>query len=553
MKKIKNLLALLFALIMILSIFAGCAKSPESTQTEPSATTETEPAATTEQETASEPESTVEAEPEAADSRYGGSMNVVVLSKPSNLDPAKSTGVWRYMWTNMVYEAPLTRDLDNNVAPGVCNFELSEDNLTLKLWVRDGITFHDGTAVEIEDVEASILRAGQMHKTSGKYITGLIDTMEITDGVLTIVFSSYDEHTLYYLASSNPWNAVLPQEICEKYAEEPITEIADAIGTGPYVFTDFREGEYVTVARYDGYVPAAEGYTGPAAPKMAYLDSVSFIVNQDYNSISMGILNGDYDVADGVNEDYISTAESMGILREEYPGTSPFLVYFNTFGNCATSSSADLRKAIMAAVDYDELVTMRCIEGINVTNNPVLGKAYAAAAFDNADYCGASDIELAQKYLDAAGYAGETVHLVAASDETVVATLMASYLDKAGINYEIQMMESGALSEYVEDPANEWDLFLTFGTAQETPGLLNDAIMSDNWNNAEKDALREELAALVPGTAAYIEVWEQLAQLWVDDCAVPVLACNNWIWYTSPGLHLNYEGTTITFYNSYWE
>ena len=94
--------------------------------------------------------------------RYGGHLNVP-LTKVTALDPAKATGTWNYVWTRLIWEAPLTRDADGNICPNVCNYELSEDRLTLKLWVREGVKFHDGTDVEIDDVIASVQRA--VHKS----------------------------------------------------------------------------------------------------------------------------------------------------------------------------------------------------------------------------------------------------------------------------------------------------------------------------------------------------------------------------------------------------
>ena len=69
--------------------------------------------------------------------------------RDSGLDPLKQTGIWKYPFTTCVYENALTRDTDNNICPGVCDFELSDDMLTLKLWVRENMVFHNGDPVEI--------------------------------------------------------------------------------------------------------------------------------------------------------------------------------------------------------------------------------------------------------------------------------------------------------------------------------------------------------------------------------------------------------------------
>ena len=91
----KKLLALFLALVLTLSL-AACGK-PGSTQSGVSGDV-------------------------AEEDRYGGHVDFVLDFKPGNLDPAKSTGLWAYTFTSMIYEAPLTRDAEGNIRPNVCDF-----------------------------------------------------------------------------------------------------------------------------------------------------------------------------------------------------------------------------------------------------------------------------------------------------------------------------------------------------------------------------------------------------------------------------------------------
>ena len=90
------------------------------------------------------------------DSIYGGVLNIAYVGAGgANLDPTGS-GWDRYIWSTNVVENFLTRDSDGNIYPGVCDFELSEDNLTLTLWPREGVTFHNGDHMTAEDVKFSV-------------------------------------------------------------------------------------------------------------------------------------------------------------------------------------------------------------------------------------------------------------------------------------------------------------------------------------------------------------------------------------------------------------
>ena len=95
---------------------------------------------------------------------YGGHADIRI-NGGKLLDPLNQTGYQNYQWTTMVFENALTRDLEDNIQPGVCDYRLSEDLRTLTLWVREGMRFHNGDAVDIYDVEASFTRSFEMYKS----------------------------------------------------------------------------------------------------------------------------------------------------------------------------------------------------------------------------------------------------------------------------------------------------------------------------------------------------------------------------------------------------
>ena len=548
----RKMLALLLAIVMVCSL-AGCNKptpTPAPSQTEQPSTkedaTKTDPAPS------SEPEPTQEPTPQI---QKGGNLNWVYYNKPKTLDPSKDTGFWNYAWTTLAYESPLCRDTEGNIRPQVCDFELSDDQLTLKLWVRDGVTFHDGSAVEIDDVIASIQRT--VHKSPRQYVKPFIKDIQVDKGVATITFTEYNEKTLYYITCNNPFLAVMPKEIAEKYSEESgefIKTVADAIGTGPYKFTDFVEGVSVSLERYEGYVPVKEGYTGFAAPKNAYLDSITVYANTDPSTSTLALLDGQYDLFSDVPSDFDAQLQAKGIKSLDKPGSSGAVFYFNTFGKGLAAKNADMRKAIMAAIDVPEFVSYMT-DGKITTGGfcPATDEAYQTDVFSTADYMGEDNIELAKKYLAAAGYNGEEVQLAFSSAYDNVATLLANYLKAAGINYKVTMMESGTVSEFYGDPNNAWDIYYTNPSMNSTPTLLSATLMETNYNSPEKDALWKELQSLTVGSKEYMDKWKELSEKMVDDCAVIFLHMNPIVWSFHPDLHIEYEGSSPYWFNSYWD
>lgn len=542
--KLRKLLALLLALTLLAGILAGCGgetqKTPDVTDS-----------------TSGDNEDIDNNETPSGDTRYGGHLDVRLAGRPDGLDPLKQVGQWKYMFTTCVFEGPLSRDAENNIRPGVCDYELSEDMLTLKLWVAEGKVFQNGDLVDIYDVEASITRALNKYSSITKYVAPYVADMTVEGDTLTITFSSYDEKCLYYLAAYQTWCAIMPKEICEKYSDSYIVdEIEDCIGTGPYVYSDFKDSVSVTVSKWKDYVPVENDYTGLAGTKYGYLDSITFWYNSDDGSAALALLAGDYDVVEVIPAEYEQMAADQGIKLEVSDSNLANFMIFNTKGtNNLCAKYPSLRKAIMAAIDYESYLSIVTDDAATMDKDLILADIYSTDAFINADYYGEAKQDVVDKYLAQAkteGYNGEPLQIVFDSSRNDVPTLISAALDDAGINYKLSTMENAAWSEFTAEPANNWDFYFTWTATSLTPSLLQDAVIK-HWNSTEKDDLLEQMRKLDPTSDEYIALWQQFAQLMVDECAVAYMSTIDWWWWCPEEFHPNDDGIQRYFYNSYWD
>ncbi len=556
MNTAKKLLALLLALCLAVGVLAACGGT--ETPSEPGNDT---PDTTQGEQT---PDTTQGGDISAEGPQYGGHMNVRLAASCNGLDPTLQTGFWKLLYMTCVFESALTRDSDNNICPAICDFELSDDQLDLKLWVRDGYTFSNGDPVDIYDVQASIDRALKRHSGMKKFVYPLVSSMEVeNDGekdILHMVFSSYNELTMYYLASYQTWCAIQPKEICEKYASGYNVEtLEDAIGTGPYVFTDFSNSVYVTVTKRDDYVPVENNYSGFAGTKYGYLDSMTFWYNGDDASSCMALLNGDYDMTEVVPTDYKSLAEQQNIVLTVKPSNQRCWMVFNTRGSdnlCAQYPS--LRKAIMAAIDYREFLDI-ITDGSAIYEGDesgiVMDPIYATDAFTSQDYYGEANQDVVDKYLAAAeaeGYAGQPVQLVAGSGRDDVPTLLVNAMEEYGINYKLNTLEGISYNKFIADPSNNWDFYFSWKETSYSPSLMEDWILDNNFKCEEKDALLAEMRALDPTSDEYMALWDELANLMADGCYIAYMcAIDSWWWHPN-GLVVNDEGPARYMYNAYW-
>lgn len=543
----KKLMALLLAVCMLASMLAACggAETPVQEGGENAPAQEGGEAAV---------ETPVVSEPQ-----YGGHLNMHSPAAILGIDPVFRATVWYYIWLGIIYEGPLTRDAENNIAPGVCNYELSEDKLTLKLWPREGLTFHDGSPVEAEDVKASIERACNLGNSVNDFVKPAIKEMTVADNVLTITFNFYSEAAMSRIASYQTWMGVMPKEICEKYATKELKSVDDVIGTGPYKMTEYVARTSVTLERYDGYVPVPDdSRSGYAGVKHAYLDSITIWENTDYSSATMGMLAGNYDLTDVIETEYQDMAADAGITRQQYNECNTlYLCYFNNGGGenlCA--KYPDLRKAIMAAINMDEFANTVGDNAVNVDGRPpVLDERFQTDYYLQTDWYGDTNQDAVDKYLDAAraaGYKDEPIQIIA-SAVGVATTMLTGYLENAGINYQVNMMDSTAAGEFLIDPMKNWDLKFDYQTGAMTPGSLSLEMTTMWYESAKRDELVTKLQGLETDSQEYMDTWHELHQLLVDDCTIVIFGFLDWYWCYRQGLHVDYEGVHPYLFDAYWE
>ena len=162
-----------------------------------------------------------------------------------------------------------------------------------------------------------------------------------------------------HLASPTGPLYILPKALCDKYANgaiiDDIAELEGA-GTGPYKVVTYMPDKEIKLERYEGYVPTMNDVGGQAAPKMAYVDTMTFAVNGDQASRTAGLIAGDYSIGD-VMASMTAYAEQIGLKRDLLHNQWTHAIFFNL--NEANSDSIvnnkDFRKAIRACLDMNAI------------------------------------------------------------------------------------------------------------------------------------------------------------------------------------------------------
>lgn len=222
----------------------------------------------------------------------------------TSLDPAMAGNLENIWAVNQLYNGLVQMDSALNVQPAIAeSWEISDNGRIYTFYLRDDIYFHDnkcfegekGRRVTAKDFEFSFLRLVDQKtaSTSAKPNFHLIDYTARSNFQ---GFVAEDERTFkIYLTSPHPgflgtltmqFCSVVPREAVELYG---IDFGRNPVGTGPFRFKGWKEGEKLVLGRNPNY------FERDGDAQLPYLDGVSVTFLGDRQVEFMNFLQGELD------------------------------------------------------------------------------------------------------------------------------------------------------------------------------------------------------------------------------------------------------------------
>jgi peptide/nickel transport system substrate-binding protein len=175
------------------------------------------------------------------------SFSMAIGEEPGNLDPLRFDDGQADSFNSSVYERLVARSADGeSIEPALATeWEQSDRGYTFKL--REGVTFHDGSTFDADDVIASVDR---LLAEGGEEIgTTLLDDtkVEAIDPMTVEVYRPVPDATIPARMSLV---SIVPAELAPADNEQLNSEM---VGTGPYQFGEWRRGSEITLTRFADY------------------------------------------------------------------------------------------------------------------------------------------------------------------------------------------------------------------------------------------------------------------------------------------------------------
>lgn len=363
----------------------------------------------------------------AGDKENGGSSeSAITIGIPQDLDsldPNMSTGAGTQEILFNVYEGLYKPDSDGNLVPAVASdCAISEDGLVYTFTLRDGVKFHNGNTVTVEDVVYSMNKcAGNGTGEPLVSAFSILEKVEATDDkTVVLTLSEENKDFLSILAAAE--TCIVPADVAD-LEETPV-------GTGPYKIVSRSLQESVELEKFDEY------WGEPA-----HIEKVTLKVLADADSVLMNLQGGAVDLVARVTA---STASELGDQFNVVEGSMNLVQALYLNNGVEPFNNEKVRQALCYAVDKQEIFDFVSDgKGFEVGSSmfPSFGKYYMEELND----VYTTDIEKAKALLTEAGYEdGLTFTIKVASNyqqHVDTATVLAEQFKKIGVTANIELIE----------------------------------------------------------------------------------------------------------------
>ncbi|WP_319532466.1 ABC transporter substrate-binding protein [uncultured Cohaesibacter sp.] len=405
-------------------------------------------------------------------------ITIGVRLEPPHLDPTAgaAAAIDEIVYTN-VFEG-LTRIIgDGSVVPALAeSWTISEDGKTYTFKLHDGVTFHDGTTFDADDVVFSLDRArGEESVNAQKALFEPIESVTAKDPLtVEITLKRPTGNMLFNLAWGDA--IIVAPESAETNKTKPI-------GTGPFKLSKWVKGDSITLEKNPDYWGSAVA-----------LDKATFKIVPDASAQLASLMAGDVDAypifsapemlpqleADGRFDVVVGTTEGETVLATNN-AQKPF-------------DDVRVRKAMAHAIDRQAIV-----DGAMFGYGTLIGSHFAP---HNPAYVDLSkvydyDIDKAKALLKEAGLEGgfkARLHLPPTDYARRSGLIIASDLKKIGIDLEIINVEWGQWLQQVFK-GKDYDLSIVSHTEPMDIGIYARDDYYFNYHNDDFNAIITELNA----------------------------------------------------------
>jgi peptide/nickel transport system substrate-binding protein len=219
--------------------------------------------------TTTDPADTTAADTDTATPQEGGTLVWARYGDADSLDPHRTTTTLSWQIFDQLYDTLLAFDENGEIVPNLASaWEVNDEGTAITFTLNEGITCHDGTPFDANDVKYTADRAlddANPSVTSGAW--GPIESVDVVDPqTVTFQFASPFGAFLSFMA--DPFASMLCDSN-EEFGNQ--FGVSQAIGTGPWQFVSWTRGDEIVLERNENYTRFGRPVENDGAPYLERL------------------------------------------------------------------------------------------------------------------------------------------------------------------------------------------------------------------------------------------------------------------------------------------
>src|SRR5499426_33459 len=493
-------------------------------------------------------------------------LRVVMHSDLKIVDPIWTTAYIVRNHGYMIYDTLFAMDAKGEIRPQMVDkYEVSPDQLTYTLTLRDGLVWSDGKPVTSEDCIASIKRWGA-RDSMGQKMMASVAGFEAADAK-TFRMKMKEPYGLVLESLGKPSSNVLfimPKKTADTDPMQQI-KIEDVIGSGPFIFVakEWKPGEKVVFVKNPTYKPRAEPPSGLSGAKIAKVDRIEWIWIPDAQTQVAALQNGEIDMLEQPSPDLLPLMAKDRNLKlfDANPLGNQYALRFNTLFK--PFDSPKIRNAAMVAFNQEDFLKAaigdpkyyKLCKAVFVCGTPLASEEGMAEVLN-------ANAAKARQLLQEAGYDGTPIELLQSTDLTVLtnmAPVAKQQLEAAGFKVNMQSMDWQTLvaRRTKKDPPDKggWSAFITSWGAADILNPVSAAFFNASCDKAlfgwpcdeTIEKLRDRFSK-ESDPAKQKQIATELQKHWVDHPTHVHLG----EWYQPIALRADIQGMMVAPATVYW-
>lgn len=389
-------------------------------------------------------------------------LRVPLSSDIGTFDPDNGFEIGAMSAIDNVYEGLVEYEPGSTRITGrlATSWDISADALTYTFHLRTGVEFHDGTPLDAAAVVTSLERRRDKGLSLSYFLANVAAINALDSLTVTTVLRRPQSSFLDTLAS--PWGPkiISPSALTAHAAGDNASSWlnVNAVGTGPFILTEFKPGERYVLTRNDHYWGAKP-----------FFEEVQLPVIADMSQQILQLRQGEIDA---VPRNF-PLAQIAGLATNLEVTTSPSMNQFDLFVRPGSAlDDKEVRDAVRAAIN-PALWVETAFGSYAASSKSIFPTIMLSPTSPDVV---ATDLEVARSTISRHGKVTLTIGLFSAtSNYSRIANLLIAQLARIGVSATASVLPPGAAFS-LRQSANAPDLLLTIASP--------DAAHPDNQANA---------------------------------------------------------------------